>query len=228
MRTCCEPRSRRLTQALGSQVQMREFAFHWSGFGPSVELYDVILHGAAPYENPPLLQADSLRVQVTITSFLHRSWYVDDIRIEHPIVRVFADNRGHTNIPAAKPKDPNQQNSTNIFDLGIRHLLLERGEAYYNDQKSNLNADLQDLNFQAGYELLRKQYSGRPSRIKTATSCWKTRTPSCITWMLVFRHRAGIKSPERGPEDQEFANIGSRKYDQLREAKSACNLRSRS
>ena len=92
------------SEALGSQIQMRDFAFHWSGLGPGVELYGVVVHGAAPYENPPLLQADSLRVQVTITSFLHRSWYVDDIRIEHPVVRVFADNQGHTNIPSSKPK----------------------------------------------------------------------------------------------------------------------------
>ena len=147
------------SDALGSRIEMRDFAFHWSGLGPSVELYGVVVHGAAPYENPPLLQADSLRVQVAITSFLHRSWYVDDIRIEHPVVRVFADNQGHTNIPPPKPKNQNQS-STNVFDLGIRHLLLERGEAYYNDQKSNLNADLHDLDFQSSYELLQKQYSG--------------------------------------------------------------------
>ena len=148
------------SEAFGSQIQVRDFAFHWSGLGPSIELYDVVVHGAVPHENPPLLQTDSLRVQATITSFLHRSWYVDDIRIEHPVVRVFADNQGRTNIPPAKPKDPNQQSRTSVFDLGIRHLLLERGEAYYNDQRSSLNADLHDLNFQSGYELLQKRYSG--------------------------------------------------------------------
>jgi translocation and assembly module TamB len=150
----------RATKAVGSEIQMRDFAFHWSGLGPSVELYDLVVHGAPPHENPPLVQADSLRVQVTIASFLHRSWYVDEIRIVHPIVRIFADNQGHTNIPSSKPKDQNPQNSTQMFDLGIRHLLLERGEAYYNNQKSNLNADLHQLNFQAGYELLKQQYSG--------------------------------------------------------------------
>jgi translocation and assembly module TamB len=146
------------TEALGSQIQMRDFTFHWSGWGPSVELYDVVIHGAAPYENPPLLQADSLRVQVTITSFLHWSWYVNDISIAHPVVRVFADNQGHTNIPA--PKSSNKQSNTNIFDLGIRHLLLEHGEAYYNNQKSKLSADLRELDFRSGYELAQKKYSG--------------------------------------------------------------------
>ena len=148
------------TEALGSQIQMRDFAFHWYGLGPSVELYDIVIHGAAPYENHSAADGRSLRLQVAITSFLHRSWYVDDIRIEHPVVRVFADNQGHTNIPSPKPSGSSQQSQTNIFDLGIRHLLLERGEAYYNNQKIDLSADLHGLNFQSGYELLTREIFG--------------------------------------------------------------------
>ena len=40
-----------------------------------------------------------------------------------------------------------------MFDLGIRHLLLERGEIYYNNRKSELSADLHDLMLQSGFEL---------------------------------------------------------------------------
>ena len=49
---------------------------------------------------------------------------------------------------------------TSVFDLGIRHLLLERGEIYYNNRKSELSADLHDLTLQSSFELLRKSYSG--------------------------------------------------------------------
>src|SRR5262249_44117452 len=72
------------TQALGNQVQFRDYAFHWSGLGPSVELYNIVVNGTAPYADPPLLQADSFRVQVTISSLWHHSWYVNDVQIERP------------------------------------------------------------------------------------------------------------------------------------------------
>ena len=47
-----------------------------------------------------------------------------------------------------------------IFDLGIRHLLLERGEIYYNNRKGEISADLHDLMLQSGFEPLTKSYSG--------------------------------------------------------------------
>ena len=148
------------TQALGNQVRFRDYAFHWSGFGPSVELYDIVVHGAAPYTDPPLLQADSFRVQVTISSLWHHSWYVNDVQMERPIVHVFADNQGRTNLPKPAPKEPNSKGNIDLFELGIRRLVLERGEIYYNDQKSDLAADVHELAFQSRYGLLEKKYSG--------------------------------------------------------------------
>ena len=47
-----------------------------------------------------------------------------------------------------------------MFDLGIRHLLLERGEIYYNNRKSELSADVHDLALQSSFALLTKSYSG--------------------------------------------------------------------
>ena len=47
-----------------------------------------------------------------------------------------------------------------MFDLGIRHLLLERGEIYYNNRKSDLSADLHDLSLQSSFALLTNSYSG--------------------------------------------------------------------
>ncbi len=111
-------------EALGSQVQMRDFAVHWSGISPTVDLYGVVVHGAAPYSDPPLLEADALHLGVTVTSLLHKAWYVSDVRIEHPVVRIFADRDGHTNLPPPKQEKPARRATTSVFDLGIRHLLL--------------------------------------------------------------------------------------------------------
>ena len=148
------------SEALGSQVQMQNFDFHLSGLSPTVDLYGVVVHGATPYADPPLLQAESLHLGVTVTSLLHKSWYVGDVRIEHPIVRIFADNNGRTNLPAPKSQENSSGAQTSVFDLGIRQLLLERGEIYYNNRKSELSADLHDLTLQSSFELLGKIYSG--------------------------------------------------------------------
>ena len=123
------------TEALGSQAQMRDFAVHWSGISPTIDLYGVVVHGAAPYSDPPLLEADAIHVGVTVTSLLHKAWYVSDVRIEHPVARIFADRDGRTNLPPPKKEKPGAQANMDVFDLGIRHLLLERGEIYYNNRK---------------------------------------------------------------------------------------------
>ncbi len=147
------------SEALGSQAQMRDFAVHWSGISPTVDLYGVVIHGAAPYSDPPLLEADALHLGLTVTSLLHKAWYVSDVRIEHPVARIFADRDGHTNLPQPKQEKPSQS-TTNVFDLGVRHLLLERGEIYYNNRKSELSADVHDLTLQSSFALLTKSYSG--------------------------------------------------------------------
>jgi translocation and assembly module TamB len=147
------------TEALGSQAQMRDFALHRSGISPTVDLYGVVVHGAAPYPDPPLLEADAMHLGVTVTSLLHKAWYVSDVRIEHPVARIFADRDGHTNLPPPKKEEPGAQGGMSVFDLGIRHLLLERAEIYYNNRKSELSGDLHDLVLQSRFEPMTKSYS---------------------------------------------------------------------
>lgn len=146
------------TQSLGNKVQLRDFTLSWSGLSPSVTLYDIVVYGTAPYSTPPLLQADLASAQVTVTSIWRRAWYLNAIRIERPVVHIFADNQGRTNLPVSS--HPKSQSKVDIFELGVRHFLLERGEAYYNNEKSDLSADLHDLTLRVGFTELEKKYSG--------------------------------------------------------------------
>jgi len=123
--------------ALGSAVRLNNFAISWHG-GPGIDLSGVSVAGAPPHIAPMLFEAESLRVQVTISSFLHRSWYVEDLQLEHPVVRIIADRQGVTNLPKMKSSD--SQQSTGVFDLGVRHLALDQGEIYYNNEKSDITA----------------------------------------------------------------------------------------
>lgn len=143
--------------ALGSQVKARDFALHFSGISPMVDMYDVVVNGAEPMPNPPLLQVDHIRIGLTVTSLLRRTWYLNDVTLEHPVVRVMVNQNGDDNLPKSKSSG---QSNTNVFDLGVRHAKLDRGEIYYNDRKSVLDADLHDLAIQSAFDTGTKSYSG--------------------------------------------------------------------
>ena len=88
---------------------------------------------------------------------LQRQWHFNQVTIDHPVIHLEVNEDGSTNLP------PSRQSSTNIFDLGIRHLLLRQGELYYNDRKSALEATLQNVELQSRFDPQPKKYSGRLS-----------------------------------------------------------------
>jgi translocation and assembly module TamB len=120
-------------------------------------MHNVVIDGAPPFANPPLLQVDHLAVGVQIVSLLSRKWYLKDIIIDHPVVHVLVTDSGDTNLPKTKTSG---ENKTSVFDLGVRHVSLDRGEIFYNDQKSALDADLHDLQFEARFDPAAKRYYG--------------------------------------------------------------------
>ncbi len=133
--------------SLNTRVRVQDFAVHLSNLG--LDLYGLTVYGSGPGVNVPLLQVDHVGLGVRVISVLHRQWNLDNVSVEHPVVNLIVDQKGENNLP--RPKTGG--NSTiNIFDLAIRHILLDRGEVYYNDRKSALDANLRDLQFQSNYD----------------------------------------------------------------------------
>lgn len=141
-------------ESTGAQVRVRDFGLHLSNF--SLDIYGVVVHGTEPQGAPPLVTADHLNVGVKIDSLLQRKWHFRDIVLDHPVVHAAVNKAGETNLP--KPQKQSSGGKTNLFDLGIRRLVLDRGEIYYNDRKTPLNADLHDLDFTAGYDPAQRRY----------------------------------------------------------------------
>jgi translocation and assembly module TamB len=146
------------SESLGVRVQLKDFAVNLSHLG--VDLYGMTVDGAAPYANPSLLQVDHVAVGVRVVSVLHQKWYLDSFQVDRPIVRIFVDAHGVSNIPVFKSSG-NSKSSTSLFDLAIRHAVLDRGEVYYNDRASALAADMHDVEFRASFNALLQKYSGR-------------------------------------------------------------------
>lgn len=150
------------TAALGSNVRAQDFQLSFSGLSPTLDLYSVVIEGAMPHPTPPLLTAEHMHVAVKVTSLLRRTWYLEDLQVDHPVVRVLVDANGRDNLPQTQSAGQ-QQSSTNIFDLGVRHAVINNGDAYYNNQKSVIDADLHDLEFQASFAPADKRYTGTVS-----------------------------------------------------------------
>ena len=151
---------KRASESLGTQVQLQNFALHLSHL--SLDLYGLTVHGADPYPNPPLLQVAHAEVGVRIVSVLHQKWYLDSFVVDRPVVKVFTDAHGVTNIPTIKSSSSSSSN-TSLFDLGIRHAVLDQGTVYYNDRQSVLSADLHNVDFRASFDSVLKKYSGKLS-----------------------------------------------------------------
>lgn len=141
--------------AIGSQARARDFSLYFSGISPTVDLYDVGVNGAEPLPSPPLLKVDHIRIGVTITSLLRRTWYLNNVTLEHPVMHVMKDPSGADNLPNNTSRQP-----TNAFDLGVRHAKLDRGEIYYNNHKNLLDADLHDLTIQLAFDTAWRSLAG--------------------------------------------------------------------
>lgn len=147
----------RATESLGTRVELQNFALH--PFTLSVDLYGLTVDGATPHPNPPLLQVAHAQAGIRIVSILRRSWYLDSFQIDRPVVQIFVDSHGISNLPTLKTS--NDSSNTTVFDLGIRHAVLDHGELFYNDRPSAFDVDLHDLEFRASYDGFLNKYTGR-------------------------------------------------------------------
>ena len=146
-----------IQESTGGRLEIGDFKFRLSNL--TLDIYNIVLHGRETDPNKPLLQADHLQVGLTIDSLLRRKWHVRDIILDHPIVRLQVNKAGENNLPQPKQKSTSSS-SMNVFDLAIRELKLDRGEIYYNDQKTPLEAALRDFAVNANYEPAQNKYAG--------------------------------------------------------------------
>ncbi len=151
---------RSASESLGVPVELQNYALHFSGISPTVDLYGLVVHGAAPFTDPPLLQVEHARIGVRVVSLLRKKWYLSEFTISHAVAQIRVDSNGNNNLP--KPRQgPSSNGVQTLFDMAIRHAVLDRAEVYYNDRKSALDADLHDLTLNSAYIQARNVYSGQ-------------------------------------------------------------------
>jgi uncharacterized protein YhdP len=111
-------------ESTGARLEVRDFNLRLSNL--SLDLYNVVVHGTEPDPSQPLMAVDHLQVGLTIDSLLGRKWHVRDIIVDHPVVRMAVNKAGENNLPKPEKKSTSSSN-TNVFDLAIRELRLNKG-----------------------------------------------------------------------------------------------------
>jgi translocation and assembly module TamB len=145
--------------SLNTRVQLQNFAVHPSIL--SLDLYGLTVYGMGPGAGEPLLQVDRIGLGMRIVSLLRHQWRLANVTVNHPVVRLVVNSSGENNLP--NPQRSTNSN-TNIIDLAIGHILLDRGEIYYNNRKSALDAEMHDLQFLSNYDAaVGARYVGRVS-----------------------------------------------------------------
>ena len=140
---------RKASQSLGVPVDIKDYSLHFPN-APSlsridVDVYGLTVHGAKPRPDPPLVRIQHVNAEIGV-SILARKWSLDNIRIDAPIVHLFTGADGESNLPKSQGGG---SSNFNLFNLGIRHFVLDRGEVYYKDKKIPIDADLSNLDLRA-------------------------------------------------------------------------------
>ena len=144
-----------VAQSTGGHAEIQTLDLDLSSL--TARLGNVTIHGTEIPSEPPLLHLDELTVSFKIESILRRKVTLSELRIDHPVVTLRRDRDGTTNLPHSSS---NTSGHTNVFDLAVRHALLDRGEVNYDDQKTRMEADLRNLNVDVGFEHLPERYAG--------------------------------------------------------------------
>ena len=150
-----------LSESMGVPVELQNFALHFSGISPTVDLYGFVIHGAAPYADTPLVQVEQARIGVRVISLLGRKWYFSELAVHHGVLRIRVDANGNNNLPALQQGGSRNSGVQAFFDLAIRHAVLDGGEFDYNDRRVALDADLRELTLNAAFDPSRKLYAGQ-------------------------------------------------------------------
>lgn len=149
------------SESLGVTVELQNYALRFNGISPALDLYGLVVHGAAPYADPPLLQVEQARVGVQVVSLLRQRWYLNEIAIHHATAQVRVDADGRSNLPPPRQSSSNQSSVQTLFDLAIRHATLDDSAIYYNDRKSALAADMHNVMLRAAFDPARKVYAAQ-------------------------------------------------------------------
>src|SRR5271155_2646480 len=138
-----------LEERTGARVELGGFHLHvWR---LHAELDNLTLHGLETSSDAPLFHADRVRFGITVLSFLHRQFKIDELLVDRPQLNVRYEKNGSSNLPSPKIKPSRGPWQDTLFNLRIGKVELRNGGANINDRKVPLEIKGQNLAFRLQY-----------------------------------------------------------------------------
>jgi hypothetical protein len=127
---------RRLNSMTGGHAELSAVSIRW--FSLEIRLKGLVIHGKEPAGTEPLFAADEVQAGLRIDSFWGRKVSLRDLLVQVPRVHIRIEKNGSTNVPAPPKASATKPVRETLFDLRIRRVQLQNGWVLYNDVRSPL------------------------------------------------------------------------------------------
>jgi translocation and assembly module TamB len=138
-----------LEERTGARVELGGFHLHTLRL--RAELDNLTLHGLESGADAPLFHADRVQAGITVLSFLHRDFKIDELLVDRPQVNVRYEKNGASNLPSPKIQPGAGPWQDTLFNLRIERVELRDGSANFNDRRVPLEVKGQNLAFLLQY-----------------------------------------------------------------------------
>lgn len=149
-------------EKLGSRVQIRSLSIPWDELG--VDVHGLTLRGREGNTEPPLLQAQRLKVGINFGALLHGRLELSEVILDRPVLHIQVNSQGQTNFPSANSSAQSTADSSStvdsLFNLAVHRLEINQGTIFYNDSKTPLAADLTDFRANVSFHRRSSEYEG--------------------------------------------------------------------
>ncbi|TAN23868.1 MAG: hypothetical protein EPN33_03360 [Acidobacteria bacterium] len=185
------------SQALGTPVHVDQFRLQVHSFTPSVDFYGLVVEGkpvAGVGSQQPLVLIPHLHVAVKVTSILHWTFQIEDVELDRPVVHVYVNAQGDSNLPPGGGAR-GQRSESDVFALGIGRAEMRDGQVYVNDREQKIDAEVRGLELALGYVPKTQSYTGKVSY--TAGSVQVAGMPTITSGMAMqfTASRNGVQIP---------------------------------
>jgi translocation and assembly module TamB len=167
---------RRLEFLTGGRVEVRTVSVRWFSMGTSLK--GLVIHGREPAGTEPLFAAEEVRLGLRVDSFWGRKVSLDDLFVQQPKLHIRVGRDGSTNVPTASSTSTETRLLPGpLLDLSVHRVLIQNGWVLYNDVRSPLALEGNDLRLtlENSGTLPNNVYLGRldwPNVRWTADSFW--------------------------------------------------------
>jgi len=134
---------KRLEKMTGGQVTLGSISIRWLSL--EVRLKGLVIRGREPADTEPLFAADEVQAGLRIDSFWGRKVSLNELLVQRPQLHIRIEKNGTSNIPVLQGASTRKPARETLFDLHIRRLQLQNGWILYNDVRTPLAVEGDNL-----------------------------------------------------------------------------------